>query len=117
MCRHEGLVAFQRDLEVRLFAQPGKKISQFMSIAFDGSIHEIFSTLCYGATLVLANGDDPFAQLREVDSAILTPSIAAVLDPADFPKLSTVSSGYPTGLNKNLCLIMDMKRPKYITRG
>ncbi|KAF2106355.1 hypothetical protein BDV96DRAFT_625896 [Lophiotrema nucula] len=92
LCTHEGLVAFQRDLEVRLFAQPGRRISQFMSVAFDGSIHEIFSALCHGALLVLPNGSDPdpFAVLREVDSAILTPSIAAVLDPDDFISLETV---------------------------
>jgi len=91
MCSHEGLVAFQRDLEVRLFAQPGRRISQFMSVAFDGSIHEIFSALCYGATLVLSCSGDPFEPVRTVDSAILTPSIAAVLDPASFPTLSAVS--------------------------
>jgi hypothetical protein len=91
VCSHEGLVAFQRDPEVRLFAEPGCKISQVMSPAFDGSIHEIFSALSYGATLVLAHPTDPFAHLRLVDSAILTPSIAKVLDPEDFPKLTNVS--------------------------
>src|SRR5438045_46242 len=91
ICSHEGLVAFQRDPEVRLFAEPGRKISQVMSPAFDGSIHEIFSSLSYGATLVLANSAHPFAHLRLVDSAILTPSIAKVLVPDDFPKLTNVS--------------------------
>lgn len=90
LCTHEGLVAFQSDLEVRLFAQPGKKISQIMSAAFDGSIHELFSALSYGATLVLQAGGDPFAHLHSVDSAILTPSIARVLNPEDFKRLSTV---------------------------
>lgn len=91
LCTHEGLVAFQSDLEVRLFAQPGTKISQIMSAAFDGSIHEIFSALSYGATLVLQSGGDPFAHLDSVDSAILTPSIARVLNPEDYKRLSTVS--------------------------
>ncbi|KAE8416764.1 hypothetical protein BDV36DRAFT_309927 [Aspergillus pseudocaelatus] len=90
MCLHQGLVAFQRDLEVRLFAQPGRRVAQIMSVAFDGSIHEIFSALSYGATLVLQSGDDPFAHLSDVDSAILTPSMARVLNPADFKRLSTV---------------------------
>lgn len=91
MCTHAGLVAFQRDLEVRLFAQPGCKVSQIMSPAFDGSIHEIFSALSYGATLVLAHSANPFAHLRLVDSTILTPSIAKILVPSDFPKLKNVS--------------------------
>ncbi|KAF3483164.1 nonribosomal peptide synthetase [Arthroderma uncinatum] len=90
MCSHEGLVAFQRDLEVRLFAQPGHRVAQIMSVAFDGSIHEIFSALSYGATLVLQSGGDPFAHLSEVDSAILTPSMARVLDPKDYDQLSSV---------------------------
>jgi gliotoxin/aspirochlorine biosynthesis peptide synthetase len=91
VCSHEGLVAFQRDLEVRLFAQPGVKVSQLMSVAFDGSIHEIFSALCHGATLVLQNGPNPFGILGAVDSAILTPSVAQALDPQDFPNLRNVS--------------------------
>lgn len=54
---------------------------------FDGSIHEIFSALSYGATLVLANSPDPFSHLSLVDSAILTPSSAELLEPENFPNL------------------------------
>lgn len=90
-CTHAGLVAFQSELEVRLHAKPGIKISQVMSPAFDGSIHEIFSTLCYGATLVLPLPDDPFGHLPLVDSALLTPSIARAVDPDDFHRLRYVS--------------------------
>lgn len=90
MCHHAGLVAFQKDFEVRLFAAPGQRISQLMSPAFDGSIHEIFSALCYGATLVLADGVDPFAHLRKSNAGILTPSVAKILAPKDFPELRTV---------------------------
>lgn len=92
LCTHQGLVAFQRDLEVRLFAQPGVKVAQIMSPAFDGSIHEIFSALCHGATLVLPspghlNVTEP---LSLAQSAILTPSLAEVLDPSDYPALKYV---------------------------
>lgn len=90
VCTHGGLVAFQSSLEVRLFAAPGRKIAHLMSVAFDGSIHEIFSALTYGATLVLPSGSDPFAHLRAVDAAVLTPSLARVLDPAEFEKLKWV---------------------------
>lgn len=91
LCTHEGLVAFQSNLQVRLFAQPTTKVSQIMSPAFDGSIHEIFSSLSYGATLVLQSDGDPFGHLSLVDSAILTPSMAQVLDPRDYERLSNVS--------------------------
>ncbi|OTA92430.1 hypothetical protein M434DRAFT_21881 [Hypoxylon sp. CO27-5] len=90
VCSHEGLVAFQKDVEVRLFAQPGIKVSQVMSPAFDGSIHEIFSALCHGATLVLPSEDNVFEVLERVNSAILTPSVAEVLDPDDYPALRVV---------------------------
>ncbi|KAI1176302.1 tyrocidine synthetase 1 [Nemania sp. FL0916] len=90
VCSHEGLVAFQNDLEVRLFAQPGVRISQLMSPAFDGSIHEIFSAICHGATLVLPAGDNVLQVLEMVTSAILTPSVADVLDPGCFPSLENV---------------------------
>lgn len=90
LCAHESLVAFQRDLEVRLFAQPGTRVSQIMSAAFDGSIHEIFSALSYGATLVLPDGLEPFDHLSKVHSAILTPSIARVVDPTKYPDLRSV---------------------------
>lgn len=91
ICTHAGLVAFQKTAEVRLFAGPGRRISQIMAPAFDGSIHEIFSALSYGATLVLSDSMDPVSHLRLVDSAILTPSLAQKLAPSDFPNLETVS--------------------------
>ncbi|KAI1942954.1 hypothetical protein LOZ57_005251 [Ophidiomyces ophidiicola] len=90
LCTHSGLVAFQRDKEVRLMSEPGCKIAQTMSAAFDGSIHEIFSALSYGATLVLPHGQDPFAHLSKVNVALFTPSVAKVLDPTNFPLLNTV---------------------------
>lgn len=94
ICTHEGLVAFQRTLEVRLFAGPTRRISQIMAPAFDGSIHEIFSALSYGATLVLPDSIDPVSHLRLVDSALLTPSLAQKLTPSDYPKLKTVSYSF-----------------------
>lgn len=91
LCAHRGLVAFEKDLEVRLFARPGERIAQVMSPAFDGSIHEIFSALSYGATLVLPeDGSQMFDHLPRATSCILTPSIARVLDPQDYPDLKFV---------------------------
>lgn len=90
VCRHESLVAFQKDFAVRLCARPGWRIAQCMSPAFDGSIHEIFSALSYGATLVLKDSSDPFHHLKSCDAAVLTPSVAMLLDPADFPQLQHV---------------------------
>lgn len=90
MCHHAGLVAFQKEPEVRFFAAPGQRIAQVMSPAFDGSIHEIFSALSYGAALVLTDGVDPFAHIRKSTASLLTPSVAKILDPRDFPDLQTL---------------------------
>ncbi|KAF2128303.1 nonribosomal peptide synthase GliP-like protein [Dothidotthia symphoricarpi CBS 119687] len=90
LCTHAGLVAFQSSLDVRLFAAPGRRIAHIMSVAFDGSIHEIFSALTHGATLVLPSGSDPFGHLHSVDAAILTPSLARLLDPNEFKHLKWV---------------------------
>lgn len=91
LCHHGGLVAFQRNKEVRLYAEPGCRIAQVMSPAFDGSIHELFSALSYGATLVLPGPSDVISHLSEATSAILTPSLAKVLEPDDYPRLQNVS--------------------------
>ncbi|KAI0126683.1 hypothetical protein BJ170DRAFT_671051 [Xylariales sp. AK1849] len=90
VCTHRGLVAFQRDFEVRLRATVGTRVAQVMSMAFDGSIHELFSTISYGGTLVLRQEGETFAHLKTCDSVILTPSIASVLSPEEFPCLKTV---------------------------
>lgn len=90
MCRHRGLVAFQQDFTVRLQAQPGWKIAQFLSPSFDGSIHEIFSALSYGATLVLKDPKNPLDHLKQSDVTMLTPSVARVLRPHDFKQLKSV---------------------------
>lgn len=92
-CTHKGIVAFQKNRLVRLGATKGTVVAQVMSPVFDGSIHEIFAALTYGATLRLAspnNQDHPFAHFRDCDSAILTPSIASVLDADHYPRLRSV---------------------------
>lgn len=90
LCTHQGLVAFQKDEAVRLGARSGVRIAQFMSPGFDGSIHEIFSTLSYGATLVLRRNVDPFEVLSRVHVAIMTPSVARTISPQEFPNLQRV---------------------------
>ncbi len=90
LCAHKSLVAFQEDFDVRLRSRPGWRIAQVMSPAFDGSIHEIFSALSYGSTLVLQSSADPFGHLSNADSAVLTPSIASVLEPNDLPSLQVI---------------------------
>jgi non-ribosomal peptide synthetase component F len=93
MCLHRGLVALQAVESVRLGSQPGRRIAQFLSPGFGGCVHEVFSALCYGGTLVLRKDDnDMLSHLHEVDTAIITPSVAAAMDAAHFPNLRQVWS-------------------------
>ncbi|KAI0182483.1 hypothetical protein EV127DRAFT_492386 [Xylaria flabelliformis] len=94
LCTHQSLVALHRDFDVRMKSRPGWRIGQLMSPAFDASIFEIFSALSYGSTLVLQSSANPFEHLSRVDCAIVTPSIAGVLEPESFPSLRVI---YLTG--------------------
>ena len=88
---HEGIVAFQSDYNARLHARAGLRIAQLMSPAFDGSMHEIFSCLSYGGTLILNDPQHPFENLGRADVAMMTPSVAKLLDPLDHSNLESVS--------------------------
>ncbi|CAI7629519.1 unnamed protein product [Penicillium glandicola] len=90
LCTQKGIVAFEKDYEGRMTVEPGRKVAQVMSPAFDGSIHEIFATLSYGGTLVLNDSKDPFDNLKCADVALLTPSLARMLNPSDYPNLRAV---------------------------
>ncbi|KAM3511774.1 hypothetical protein MY11210_004594 [Beauveria gryllotalpidicola] len=90
VCTHEGIVAFQKDYNARLQMRPGLRIAQIMSPAFDGSIHEIFSSLSYGGTIVLSETSDVLSTLQKVDVAMITPSIAKVLNPHEYQNLERI---------------------------
>ncbi|MBN8226492.1 amino acid adenylation domain-containing protein [Corallococcus macrosporus] len=80
---------------------PGSRVLQFASLSFDLSVEEIFTTLCSGATLVLAPLEDlmPGEPLRKLlrDEALtvisLTPATLAATAPEGLPALRTVISG------------------------
>ncbi|KAJ1974481.1 hypothetical protein H4R35_003588, partial [Dimargaris xerosporica] len=61
---------------------------QALAMTFDACIWDVFTTLCHGGTLVLR--DDIARTLHHVDSALLTPSLMAVLDPAQYPNLQAI---------------------------
>lgn len=92
ICEHRGVVAIQSIEESRFRSKPGQRIAQFLAPGFDCGIHEIYSALCYGGTLVLRKDDmDPYAHLDSVDTALILPSVLAELDPADYPNIKLVS--------------------------
>ncbi|NOK13568.1 amino acid adenylation domain-containing protein, partial [Corallococcus exercitus] len=101
LVEHRGIVntlaQAVRDFDVR----PGTRTLQFVSMSFDVSLLEIFSTLVGGGTLVLAPREalrpgPELARLmreRDITTSVLLPSTLAVLASDDFPTLQTVVTG------------------------
>ncbi|KJZ70091.1 hypothetical protein HIM_10518 [Hirsutella minnesotensis 3608] len=89
-CTHEGIVAFQKDYDARLRMRPHLKVAQIMSPAFDGSIHEIFSCMSYGGTILLSETADVLSNLHKADVAMITPSVAKLLNPRDYQNLEAI---------------------------
>jgi amino acid adenylation domain-containing protein len=87
---HQSVVSYLCYGPARMDARPGRRHSQMFSPGFDVNVAEIFGSLCYGATLVLADPTDPFAHLSRVDATMITPSFLSVCDPNDFPNLDTI---------------------------
>ncbi|OQD95802.1 hypothetical protein PENVUL_c101G06755 [Penicillium vulpinum] len=90
ICTHGGIVGFEKDYVARMTVEPGRKVAQVMSPAFDGSVHQIFSTLSYGGTLILNDSNDLFDNLKCPDVALLTPSLARMLDSINYQNLRAI---------------------------
>ncbi|KAI1131716.1 hypothetical protein F5Y10DRAFT_285656 [Nemania abortiva] len=75
---------------LRLFAAPGRRISQLSALGFDMALVEIFGSLCYGATIVLKDPSNPFQHIKHVDAMVTTPSFLSVLSPEEYRNLDTV---------------------------
>ncbi|OKL56190.1 hypothetical protein UA08_08442 [Talaromyces atroroseus] len=89
-CTHSGVVSVLRDPVARLHVGLGVRVAQMLAPAFDGALQEVFSTLCYGGTLILKTPTEPFEHLRVADSVDMTPSLAAELNPEDYPNLKYI---------------------------
>ena len=70
--------------------QPGMKVGQILSIAFDMAVWEILGALTHGATLVI-RGKDFMEVLRQVDVVISTPSILSSFDADELHNVKTVA--------------------------
>ncbi len=88
------LVAEQRRL---LGISPSSRVLQVASPGFDVAVFEIVLGLCTGAELVVSPQDvfagtdlAAFVDRHGVTHAVLTPSVAATVDPAAMPSISTM---------------------------
>ncbi|KAK2748586.1 nonribosomal peptide synthase [Colletotrichum kahawae] len=74
---------------------PGEKVLLFFSVAFDGCAGVIFSTICHGGTLAMAQPSDVINTASSCSTLILTPSMLASLEPT--PEFDRVHSIYMGG--------------------
>jgi len=81
--------------------EPPSRLLQFSSFSFDAAVLEIFMALTTGASLHLLSKHDTVTgpdltrllQTQAITTAVLTPSVVALLSPANLPALRTVSVG------------------------
>jgi amino acid adenylation domain-containing protein len=87
---------------IRIYGiRPGSRVLLFAPLHFDASVLDVFTTLCSGATLVVASrdamtpGPGLVELLREerVTHLKITPSALAVTPAAELPALESVMSG------------------------
>ncbi|ASS75413.1 hypothetical protein CIG75_10705 [Tumebacillus algifaecis] len=99
LIEHSGVVNLVSD-PTHLF-DTDSRVLQFISINFDASVHEIFTTLSVGATLVIAHEEVrmpgwelvQFLQEQKITHLDLGPSVLTAIPEADFPFLRVVTTG------------------------
>jgi amino acid adenylation domain-containing protein len=77
----------------------GSRVLQFASYAFDMSLMEIFTTLIFGGCVCVPTEDDRFNGIEKfvnevsVNTLMLTPSYAKLLDPTTMPTVRMLVTG------------------------
>ncbi|TFB06998.1 Nonribosomal peptide synthetase 4 [Trichoderma ghanense] len=78
---------------------PSSRVLQFASYAFDMSIMEIFTTLILGGCVCVPAEEDRYGRIQDfvnetgVNTLMLTPSYAKLLDPATMPAVKALITG------------------------
>lgn len=100
MLAHRGLTNTVLEHIERFAMTPDDRYLQFMAISFDGFLLDTFSTLCAGATLVIADDEtiaDPsrfmsYGEQHRATISTITPSYLQLLDPERLPSLRILVS-------------------------
>ncbi|KAH7555702.1 hypothetical protein BM1_07325 [Bipolaris maydis] len=90
----------QQNFSGAMRGSPGEKVLLFFSVAFDGVI---FSTICHGGTIAMAQPSDVINTASSCSTLILTPSMLASLEPT--PEFDRVHSIYMGGEAPNETLV------------
>lgn len=96
---HRALVTSAHHHSTAMRMGTDSRVLQFAAYTFDVSIGDIFTTLMRGGTVCVPTEHERFNDLAgcitrmDVNWAYLTPSVAAMLDPAQVPSLNTLALG------------------------
>ncbi len=101
MLRHRGLCNLTRVYTPYFRIGPDRRVLQFFSFSFDGSVWEIFTTLGNGAMLQLVRQETlasipdlvRLMQMERIDTVTMTPSMLSMLPPEELPGLHRVLVG------------------------
>ncbi|MEJ2637131.1 MAG: amino acid adenylation domain-containing protein, partial [Calditrichia bacterium] len=85
----------------RINLKPGKRVLQFFSLSFDGSVADIFMALCSGSTLFIIPREKVmdiseltrFLKSNKITNFVMTPSVLEMISNNDLPYLETVVCG------------------------
>ncbi|WP_328454613.1 amino acid adenylation domain-containing protein [Amycolatopsis sp. NBC_00438] len=98
---HRNVVAFVTGFAARLGVGPGTRTLGISSLGFDAFTMDVFLPLTHGGSVQLAGSADRadperlrrFVVEHHVDWGFITPTLLAMLDPADVPDWQTVACG------------------------
>jgi len=94
MIEQGNLYSFTKVYGERIGLGPEDRVLQNPSLVFDASLITLFSSISFGSTLVLWEGDI-YGTLAEekITNVMLTPSYVSLMEPKNYPHLKTVSVG------------------------
>ncbi|KAL6815888.1 hypothetical protein GGI42DRAFT_339017 [Trichoderma sp. SZMC 28013] len=78
---------------------PSSRVLQFASYAFDMSLMEIFTTLIFGGCICVPDEEDRYGRIQDfvnqtgVNTLMLTPSYAKLIDPTTMPAVKMLITG------------------------
>ena len=101
LLEHRGLTNLVCNYALGLHLPAGKRVFQFFSLNFDGSVGEIFPALVQGVTLYLPTQETllsvtelhRYLQEHAITHLTITPSLLAILPEDEHPALETIVVG------------------------
>nr|ABF29402.1 nonribosomal peptide synthetase [Xylaria sp. BCC 1067] len=107
---HSAFITSARDHSIALKITRNSRVLQFASYTFDASVAENLTTLLAGGCICIPSDTERKQSLAQAISRMqanfifITPALARVLDPNDFPSLKTVILGGELITEKELSL-------------